>query len=109
MCLVFEEPLQSFYKHNTSGWLESLGQIHPLRLQHVKKVHIIVESENMAYISRHGGGVHYESCYGDIVATLEQFPMPYMLYERDADYSTDFIYLLSNPATVKEYTNAIAW
>ena len=72
MCLVFEEPLQSFYKHNTSGWLESLGQLHPLRLQHVKKLHIIVESENMAYIARHGGGVHYESCYGDIVAILEQ-------------------------------------
>ena len=32
-----------------------------------------------------------------------------MLYERNTDYSTDFIYLLSNPATVKEYTNAIAW
>ena len=109
MCLVFEEPLQSFYKHNTSGWLESLGQLHPLRLQHVKKLHIIVESENMAYIARHGGGVHYETCYGDVVATLEHFPMPYMLYERNTDYSTDFIYLLSNPATVKEYTNAIAW
>ena len=35
--------------------------------------------------------------------------MPYMLFERDTDYSTDFIYLLANPATVKEYTNAISW
>ena len=73
MCLVFEEPLQSFYKRNTSGWLESLGQLHLLRLQHVKKLHIIVESENMAYITHHGGGVHYKSCYGDIVATFNSF------------------------------------
>ena len=35
--------------------------------------------------------------------------MPYMLYKRNTDYSIVFIYLLSNPSTVKEYTNAIAW
>ena len=35
--------------------------------------------------------------------------MPYELYERDTDYSTDFIYLLSNPTAIKEYTNAISW
>ena len=91
MCLVFEEPQQSFYELNKSGWLESLGQLNPLHLQHVNKFHIIVESKNMAYIACHGGGVHHESCYGDIIATLEQFPMPYILYERYTDYSNDFI------------------
>lgn len=109
MCLVFEEPHESFYSNNKKGELEMLGPLHPIRLKHVAKLHIIVESNDMGYIARHGGGAHYETTFGHVVDTLEMYPIPYLLYEKNTDYSTQFIYLKANPTSIKKWTNAIDW
>ena len=58
-CLVFEEPNDEFYDLNKDGSLENLGALHPNRLRFIRKLHVVVESDNMGYIACHGACPHY--------------------------------------------------
>ena len=72
-CLVFEEPKSSFFEHNKNGSLEKLGKLAPERMEHVYRVHIIQESEKIAYVARYANGCHYTMYFVDIISVLEIF------------------------------------
>ena len=93
--LVFEEPKDSFFQHNKKGALEKLGKLAPDRMQHIKKLHVIQESESMAYLVKHAGGCHYELYFSDIVAALEITPVDFKVYWKETNYCNNFIVLIS--------------
>lgn len=94
--LVFEEPKSSLFEHNKNGALEKLGKLAPDQIKYVKRVHIIQESERMAYLARHASGCHYEMYFIDIVSTLEITAVNYKIYWKEKNYSKDFIVLVAD-------------
>ena len=100
-CLVFEEPYNSFFDHNKNGILEKLGRLAPSRMKYVKKMHIIQESEKMAYLVKHAGGCHYEVFFADVVSALELTPVKYKIYWKDIDYNNKFLVLLAEKNNMK--------
>jgi hypothetical protein len=103
---VFEEPGHDYFSLPNRNRLKELGPLNPDRLKHVKRIHILQESDDMGYIVRHRSGFHYECLFSEVVGHLELSPTGCQSY---ADYSNDFIHVVADPTKSITWTLQIDW
>ena len=109
VCLIFEEPTDDFFLNEERARLETLGPLNQERMMYVHRLHILAESNEMGYMVRHASGCHYECLFQDVVAFLELHPMKFTFYERNKNYSNNFINVVADPKDIQSWTAMFDW
>jgi hypothetical protein len=109
ICLVFEEPGHNYFSLPNRNRLEKLAPLNPDQIKHVKRIHVLQESDDMGYIVCHASGCHLECLFSEVVGHLELSPMDFRWYQSYEDYSNDFFHVVADPTKIITWTSQIDW
>jgi hypothetical protein len=110
LCMVYEEPLSTFFSHNKNDVLDKLGALSPKRWHHIRKIHCVFPHANGQILGAKSlDATHYQSFYADFKEAIDNYDgvIESVVYFPDSNKSTDDFLLVKNQFSSDEHERLI--
>jgi hypothetical protein len=105
LCMVYEEPLRTFYSHNKNDKLDKLGCLSYTRWRHIQKIHCVFPNETGQILGAKSlDATRYQSFYADFLEAIDGYKgeIESIVYLPGANKTTDDFLLVMNQFSPNE-------